>query len=62
VAELTEAGARRVLQTYARSRPLVEDAVRVLKNNGATIAEIVRLSGLSRSGVEKILARHEATA
>lgn len=50
-------GARHVLKTYAAYRSQRDEAIDTLKRDGATIAEIVRLSGLSRTGVDKILAR-----
>jgi hypothetical protein len=53
--------ARRVLLLFADVRPRVDEAVVTLHRAETPIAEIVRLSTLSRSGVEKMLKRHEAT-
>lgn len=51
--------ARAVLRHYADAAQRRDQAIHTLKANGVTIAEIVRLSGLSRTGVEKIIARQE---
>jgi len=50
-----------VLLLFADVRARVDEAVVTLHRVETPIAEIVRLSGLSRSGVEKMLKRHEAT-
>lgn len=59
---MTEDEARRVLLLFADARARVDEAVVMLDRADVSIADICRLSGLSRSGVAKILVRHEATA
>lgn len=54
---MDERAARRVLATYARSRLQKDEALRVLYDTGVTIADLARLSSLSRKGIEQILAR-----
>ncbi len=62
MADLTpeQCAALRTLRTYARTRPKVPAAVRALADVMPQ-TEIAREAGLSRDGVRKILARHEAT-
>lgn len=57
---MTLGEARAVLRHYKAAADRRDEAIRTLKRADTTIAEIVRLSGLSRTGVEKILARKSA--
>ena len=59
---MTPDEARRVLLLYADTRPRLDEAVLTLHRARVSVADICRLSGLSRAGVGKILKRHEATA
>jgi hypothetical protein len=58
---VTEDEARRVLLLFADARARLDEAVVTLHRADVSIADITSLSGLSRSGVAKILDRHEAT-
>lgn len=51
-----------LLARYAADRPRVDDAVWVLHRAKVQQIEIVRVSGLSRTGVQKILARKKRQA
>jgi len=59
---MTDGEARRVLREYRAARETIHEAVVVLHAHGVTQVEIAAVAGLSREGVRRILARHEATA
>ncbi len=57
---MTPDEARAVLDAYRDSRERMPEAVRTLRDDGTTKVEIGRRSGLSRAGVDKVLARTPA--